>query len=171
MGKRIYPLQGIKYWWAYDIDEVCALYKSQGLHAQTVRSWIKKGLKAIKGTPTLIYGNDLIVFLKKINESSKCKTEFDQMFCMKCKDAKPAFKKQIALEKANQSIRAKAICRDCKSTMNKSYKMDDIPKLKRMFYVVDVLELYDSKAPTLNTHFDAHINQHQNEPSQEDLFQ
>ncbi|NBB88875.1 MAG: AlpA family phage regulatory protein, partial [Bacteroidetes bacterium] len=47
MGKRLYPLQRIKAWYCYDIEEICSLYKSQRLHQQTVRQWIKNGLPII----------------------------------------------------------------------------------------------------------------------------
>lgn len=170
MGKRIYPLNFIKYWWAYDIDEVCLLYKKYNLHPQTVRGWIKNGLKTMKGKPALIYGNDLINFLGKMNKSSKCHTEFHQMFCMKCRDAKDAYKRQVQLESKNGFIKAKAHCRNCKTIMYKSYKIDDFQKLKSNFHTVDVLELYDSKDSTVKTHIAAPENIHANEPAQIEMF-
>jgi hypothetical protein len=37
--------------------------------------------------------------------------------------------------------------------MNKPYKLEDLPQLKRIFNVVQLLELYDSKTPASNTPF------------------
>lgn len=172
MGKRIYSLQRIRNWLCYDLDDVCALYKKYGLHPQTVRGWIKKGLPTVAGgRPTLIYGADLREFLAKQNESGKCKTVFHEMFCLKCKDARPAFKRQIVLEQVNGSVRAKAHCQTCKSIMNKPYKLSDIPHLRKVFRVGDVLELYDSAASPLNAHLTAPAVMPVNESAIRDLFQ
>jgi hypothetical protein len=49
MGKRIYPLNKIKYWYCYDIDDVCRLYSKYKLHSKTVLEWKRQGLQAIDG--------------------------------------------------------------------------------------------------------------------------
>lgn len=171
MGRRIYPLRGIKYWYCYDVEEVCRLYKAYNLNVQTVRAWIKQGLRTIDSSkPSLIYGNDLLQFLGKLNTSHKCTTRFDEFFCMKCKDAKLAYKKHITLKQANQYIKAKAHCQTCKTTMNKNYKMADIPCLRSNFEVVGVLELYDSTNSPLKTHILNAGNTTKSEPAQGELF-
>ncbi len=155
MGKRIYPLNCLKYWWSYDFDDICELYKKYKLHPQTIRQWIRNGLPTMKGRPALIYGFELIKFLGKINKSNKCQTEFHQIFCMKCKQGKDPYKKQVHLEHKNGFVKAKGRCVTCKSIMYKSYKLDDFQKLKLNFHTVDVLELYDCKDSTVKTHFTA----------------
>jgi len=167
MGKRIYPLNLIMHWYCYDIEEICRLYKDYNLHPQTVRNWIRDGLLTIdKGKPALIYGDYLKDFLGNLNTSSKCKTEFEQMFCFGCKQGKSPHKRQIKLEQAANFVRAKAICCDCKNTMNKSYKIDDIPKLRTFFHVVDVLQLDDCEDNTVKTHIPKQCNALLNESPQ-----
>lgn len=158
------------YWWAYDIDEICELFKKHGLHPQTVRQWIKNGLPTMKGKPALIYGNDLMKFLGKMNKSNKCQTEFHHIFCLKCKEGKDPYKKQIEVELINGYVKAKGRCRNCKNIMYKSYKLDDFGKLKLNFHVVDVLQLYDCADSTVKTHIAAPSNIHPNEPAQKELF-
>ncbi len=156
MIKRLYPHKRVKYWYAYDIDDICALYSDTGLHAQTVRTWVKKGLKTIdKGNPALIYGYDLIEYLKKYNTRNKCKTAFDEMFCFKCQDARNIFQRKTAIEHKAKTLFVSGHCRECKTVMNKTYKMDDLPKLKRTFHVGGVLELYDCEASPCKTHLQA----------------
>lgn len=151
MGRRIYHLNIIKYWYSYDIEELCDLLS---VHSQTIRDWIRNGLPINKGSGvTLVYGNDLKNFLGNLNKSQKRPTNFDQMLCMSCKDAKDPFRKQICLKHENKLLKAKAICRDCKKPMYRNYKLDHWPKLREIFHVVDVLELYDSKDHSLKTHF------------------
>lgn len=171
MGKRIYPLQRIRDWYCYDLDDICALYKTQGLHQQTIRSWLKKGLASIDNArPTLIFGADLRKFLGEQNTASKCLTAFAEMFCMKCKDARPVFQRQIAIEQANRCIKAKGQCRNCKTSMNKSYALADLPKLRTTFHVGDVLELYDCRDSPLNTHLKHCTTSPSSEPVIRDLF-
>ena len=168
MGKRIYPLNRIKQWYCYDVEELCTMHK---VHAQTVRQWVKNGLLTIdRRKPTLIYGADLKAFLGKLNKAQKCQTAFDQMFCLKCRDAKPFYRQRIYLEQARQYVRAKALCRSCRSIMNKTYKMDDIPKLRACSCVGGVLELYDGEDSPVNAHLSTHRKTPVSEPIQLDLF-
>jgi hypothetical protein len=135
-----------------------------------VRAWIGKELVTMKGKPTLIYGNELKEFLQKSNESNQRQTQFDEMFCMKCKDAKKFYKNQIQIELKNGALQGKSHCRDCKTVMNKGYSFDNYQKIKKSFIVVDVLQLYDCAVPPLKTHLDAPEKTHANEPMQQELF-
>ncbi len=155
MGRRIYPLNKIKYWYCYDVDDVCRLYSRYKLHSKTVLEWKKQGLQAIDNkTPTLFYGACLAKFLGKLNESNKCKTAFDEMFCMGCKEGKKPLKKQVQLIPENRSfLKVKTICQTCKNLMFKNYKLNDLQKIKQTFDVVGVLELYDCKTSPLKTPF------------------
>lgn len=152
MGKRIYPLNAIKYWYCYDVDE---LYKLIAVNEKTILEWKRKGLKTIDNKqPFLFYGCDVKAFLGSLNESNKCKTEFHQLFCMKCKEGKIPLKKQIQLiPNDNKFLKLKAICQTCKNVMFKNYKLDDLQKIKQTFNAVQVLELYDSKNTSVNPPF------------------
>ena len=164
MGRRIYHLNIIKYWYSYDIEELCDLLN---VHSQTIRGWIRDGLQINKSSGvTLIYGNDLKKFLGNLNKSQKCPTNFDQMLCMTCKDARHPFQKKISLKHENKMLKAKAICcdRNCKKEMFRNYKLSDLSELRKIFYVVDVLELYDSKDHSLKTHFSNQDQDGKNEP-------
>ena len=170
MAKRIYPLNSIKYWWAYTIEEICELYKERDLHPQTIRGWIRKGLVVINGKPILIYGYELKKFLMKMNQSNKCQTEFDEMFCFTCKEATHFYKNQIKVEHKSGKLDVKAVCRQCKNVMNQGYKLEDFPKLRRLFSVVDELQLYDCENPPCKTHIEAPQETHLSEPRQKELF-
>lgn len=171
MGKRIYPLSCIKYWYCYDIDEICAMYSRCKLSDRTVYKWIKQGLKTTdKHKPLLIYGGDLKKFLGQLNESGKCQTAFNEFFCFGCKEARIPYKKQVKIDSSNPYFGLKAICPKCKSLMNKNYKLSALADLKRNFKVVDVLELYDSKDSSLKTDFLNQENEGLSQPAQGELF-
>lgn len=100
----------------------------------------------------LVYGYDLKQFLGNLNESKKCSGSFETIFCMSCKEQKSPLQKQIIIEQFEQKfLKVKARCSGCKKPLNKSYPLDDLQQLKRIFDVVQVLELYGSKTPTSNT--------------------
>lgn len=171
MSKRLYPHNRVRYWYAYDLDEICALFADTGLHIQTVRAWVKNSLKTIdNGKPTLIYGHDLIAFLKVQNDKGKCQTPFDQMYCMKCKDARPIYQNKIKADLKNGILKVCGHCRECKTIMYKNFKKDDYGELRRIFNMVDVLELYDCASPSVKTHIHAQKPARESESYTGDLF-
>ena len=171
MGKRLYPHNRIRYWYAYDLDEICALFSDTGLHIQTVRAWIKNGLKTIDaGKPALIYGHDLIDFIKAQNDKGKCQTSFDQFYCMKCKDARPIYRNKIKADFKNGFLKVCGYCRQCKTIMHKTYKKDVYQKIRRNFDVVGVLELYDCLSPSVKTHISEQTKTRTSESQTGDLF-
>ena len=172
MSKKLYSYKPISYWYSYEIEEICHIFKDNGLHPQTVRRWInKEGLSTIdKSRPTLIYGYDLINFLKKRNQRHKKHTSFEQFFCMKCQDGRNVFRNIIQIEQSHHYLKAKARCRDCKTIMNKSYKITGLPDLRQQFQLGDVLELYDCLESTAKTHLAVCVTQSLNESLQGNLF-
>ena len=167
MAQSIYPLNIIKYWYTYDIDEICVLFD---IHKQTVRAWLKNGLPSLDNIrPALIYGNDLKEFLGKQNKSNKCATEFHQMFCMKCKDARLPLQRKVKLTHKANFILAQAHCSTCKKVMGKSYSISAYSNLMQNFRAVELLELYDSKHSTVNTHLATSTKTQPNEPAQSEL--
>jgi glutaredoxin len=167
MGKRIYHLNSIRYWYSYDIDEAASLLE---VHVQTIRKWVKDSLPINSTTGiTLIYGNDLKEFLGNLNKAQKCPTNFDQMLCLHCKDAKDMLEKQISIKYTDKILKTQSACIKCKKPMYRNYELDDLPKLRRIFNVVDVSQLYDSENPSLNTHFSNQAENNKNEPDNEPL--
>jgi len=165
--KRIYQTKIIKAWYAYEIDEICDLYSKQKLHPQTIHKWTRAGLKTIdSGRPTLIFGNDLKVFLQKNNLANKHSLQFHEFFCVKCKEAKNPLKKQINLTQEKSFLRVKSICPDCKIVMNRTYTLQDFSHLKKIFLVSDVLQLNDSANCPTNTHLNNQEEKPINEPKQ-----
>ncbi len=173
MGKKIYPLNKLSYWRCYDIEMLCRVCK---VHEKTVLDWKRKGLKAIDSKkPALFYGAHVKDFLSKMNDVNKCKTEFNQIYCVKCHEGRDPLKKQIQIKYIKkQFVKAHAICKVCKTSINKPYKLEDLPKLRKAFDIVQQLQLYDCKNPTVNTLF---LNQGkstqkepENQPIQLDLL-
>jgi hypothetical protein len=168
---RNYPLKRIRYWYAYDIDEVCALYKDTRLHPQTVLGWIKNGLPTADGVkPFLIMGHQLTEFLGNRNKTQKHKTQIHEIFCRPCRDIKTPYKKQVQITKHGYLHNMKAICPDCKRIMNKGISLEHYPAIKKFYAVVDVLQLYDCEVAPVTTHLPAQVPAQHSEPVQGELF-
>lgn len=171
MSKRLYPHRWVRYWQTYDVDDICALFSDLGLHPQTVRKWTKNGLKTIdKGRPALIYGNDLKAYLKENNSKHKCKTDFDQLYCPSCQDARHIFENKMHVTQNSQSLLVNGICRTCKNPMYQFYKLSDFSKLRQKFKLVGVSELYDCKHPHGKTHLETTTDNALSESFTGDLF-
>ncbi|MTI08702.1 hypothetical protein [Curvivirga aplysinae] len=172
MAKRLYPHNRVRYWWSYDLEGICDLFSDTKLHQQTIRKWIKEGLKVIDNKkPTLIYGYDLIAYLKKQNDKGKTKTAFDQFYCMSCKDARMPFQKKVSVIHKASHLQASAICQCCKTRMNKTYKLDDYQALRRIFQLGDVSQLYDAETFPIETHLSNQEKDRTNESqNQGELF-
>jgi hypothetical protein len=168
---RNYPLKRIRYWYAYDVDEICAMFKDSSLHPQTVLGWIKSGMATADASkPFLIMGHQLIEFLGNRNKAQKHKTQIHEMFCMSCRDIKTPYKKQVQIVKQGYLHNMKAVCPDCKSAMNKGISLEHYPTIKKFYAVVDVLQLYDCEAAPVTTHLPAQVAAQPSEPIQGELF-
>lgn len=155
MSRRLYPHKRLRYWKSYDIDEICRLFADKKLHAQTVRSWVKAGLKTIDNSrPILIYGDDLITFLKNRNDQNKCPTAFDELYCPHCRDARNVFRNRIVVEQKGKFLSVKGQCRECKSRMFQNYSLGSLPKLRKKFKLVEESELDGCASPSDNTHLE-----------------
>jgi len=173
VGRKIYPLNKTKYWYCYDIDGLARLYN---VHPKTISKWQNEGLEAIDSRkPALFYGHVVKKFIGQMNELNKCKINFENFFCFKCQEGKSPLKKQIQILPIDQKfLRVKAICQTCKNVMHKPYKLDDLSQLRRIFTTVQLLELYDSAIPLVNTPFfdqdQTTKKEPENRPIQTDLF-
>lgn len=168
---RNYPLKRIRYWYAYDVDEICALYKDTKLHPQTVLGWIKAGLKTSDSArPFLIMGHELSTFLGNRNKAQTHSTQLHEIFCMGCQDIKIPYRKQVCFTKQGYLHNIKAVCPDCKKIINKGIKLEVYPVIKKFYAVVDVSQLYDCPATTDKTHLFAQLHTQPNEPLQGELF-
>jgi len=68
---------------SYSVDEVARLF---GTHRNTVRSWIRGGLRTIDAIrPHVIAGIDLRDFLHKRRQASKRPCEPGEIYCMRCR--------------------------------------------------------------------------------------
>lgn len=81
MGRRLnYRLAKIHR--NYTVEEAATLF---GVHRNTVREWIKRGLPVIAGRPVLMLGRELRAFLldRRANNRRPCGP--GQIYCVRCR--------------------------------------------------------------------------------------
>jgi hypothetical protein len=119
----------------YTISEIALLY---GVHKNTVKAWLKRGLKRIDDhSPYLILGTDLRLFLKDLRTINKRPCEVGEIYCMKCRAPRTPEQGSIVFETAASiSGRIKGSCNVCLSPMNKYFRLADLAVLQRHFAVI-----------------------------------
>lgn len=68
---------------SYAVDEVARLW---GVHRNTVRAWLKAGLRTVDSCrPTLIRGKDLVEFLTARRRANRRPCAPGEVFCVRCR--------------------------------------------------------------------------------------
>jgi IS30 family transposase len=119
----------------YSINEIALLYD---VHKNTVKTWLKRGLKRIDNQrPYIILGYDLKQFLKDLRTINKRSCELGEIYCMKCRTPRTPEQKSISFEASSSSCGCiKASCNVCNSSMNKYFRLADLALIQRHFAVI-----------------------------------
>jgi Helix-turn-helix domain len=96
----------------YSVDEIARLF---GIHKNTVRNWLKRGLGAIDDRrPTLILGRELLRFLQERRQRAKQSCGPGRIFCIACRAPKvPAGKIAECILTGPRTGNLCGICPDC----------------------------------------------------------
>ena len=102
----------------YSVEEAAAIW---GIHKQTVRNWIKAGLRTIDDSrPTLIHGSDLRQFVKDKNSRSKRPCVINEIYCVKCrKPQQPAMSMVDYVPSSDDRGCLTGLCQSCESVINR----------------------------------------------------
>lgn len=122
MAKR-YNTRTIKKHHCYSIEEAG---EAVGVHPQTVRAWIEKGLPCLKqGMPYLILGEHLQAFLSAQVGERKKRLAPNELYCLRCKSSKsPAGGMADFIPEGVGRGRLTGICPDCESLCHRFARED-----------------------------------------------
>lgn len=67
---------------AYTVEEAA---RDLRVHKNTVRAWLKAGLRCVEGWPTLIRGADLSAFLSQRRAAGKQPCPPGHLYCLRCR--------------------------------------------------------------------------------------
>ena len=83
MAKRHPNYRLVKIHRTYTVEEVASLF---GVHRNTVREWIKRGLPTIdRKRPMLIHGRELAAFLHARRVKNKETCQPGELYCVRCR--------------------------------------------------------------------------------------
>ncbi len=159
----------VKIHFNYSVEDVSALF---GVHKNTVREWLRRGLPTIdRKRPLLILGSDLASFLKRRRESAKRPCKPDQLYCVKCRRPRTPAGGLVEFRLLREPIgNLIAICPMCDSMM---YRRANRQKMAAIFAGMEetlpVAELHISQraTPSLDCDFTRAASTHANSHSTE----
>ena len=114
---------------SYTVEEIASLY---GLHRNTVREWIKRGLPVCDDRrPQLVLGRDLAKFLETRRTRNRRPCQSGELYCVRCRaPRKPAGGmadyKPITATLGNLV----AICPDCEALMHRRVSLAKLAPLR-----------------------------------------
>ena len=132
--KHTYNTRHIKRDYPYNIQEVRDLF---GIHKNTVRSWIKSGLKLMdKNRPHIVHGSDLIAYLNERQSKRKCKCKPHEFYCFKCRAARPTWKSIIDIDiKNTKLLQLSGVCASCSIKVFKAGSINKLPEYDKTFNI------------------------------------
>lgn len=134
---RRLPLGRIKLSCSYDTHEITKLL---GIHRNTVRQWLKVGLKPIDNRrPRLMHGSELKAFLTARQQSRRTKCEVGEFYCFKCRAAqRPWGDTADARIHSGKIVKLTALCPVYGIPMNRMVRRADLPKFASLLEIKPV---------------------------------
>ena len=126
------------------------------VHKNTVRTWLKYGLKPIDGRrPVLIGGRTLSGFLHARRQHSRQRCRPGQFYCMRCRAPKAsAARRAEYLPITSSSGNLSGACSDCGTRMYRRVSLQKLPMVAGDLQVTlpqGLLRIADTACPSLNS--------------------
>lgn len=118
MGRRQIDARRIKIHRTYTVEEAA---ESLGAHKNTIRAWLKMGLKTVDDRrPALIRGVDLKTFINARRQEGKQACRPGELYCVKCREPRnPAGHMVDYLSVTSTSGNLRGICPICETLMHR----------------------------------------------------
>jgi len=136
----------------YTVEEVASLF---GIHRNTVREWIKRGLPTNDDRrPILILGRDLVAFLHARRTKNKRTCRPGEIYCVRCRAPKAPAGDMADYQAVTDTLgNLIAICSECETLM---YLRVSLAKLEQVRGKLDItmmqalLHIDESARPSVN---------------------
>ena len=137
----------------YTVDEIAHLF---GIHRNTVREWVKRGLPTSDGRrPMLILGRDLVAFLTARRAKNKRTCQPGEIYCVRCRVPRAPAGGMVDYMPVTVTLgNLVAICSDCETMM---YRRVSLAKLQHVRGKWDITmpqaleHIGESAQPTVNS--------------------
>ncbi len=152
--RRRYPVNRVKQSSSYDPGEIAKLF---GIHPNTVRHWLKDGLKAIDDRrPIVVHGAALKAFISAKQKAKRQKCAPGEFFCFRCRaPRKPWGGIADASWHTDKIAKLTGLCCVCETTMHRSVRRADLPKFATIIDIQPMASerLRDSPNASANSDF------------------
>ena len=113
----------------YTVEEIAALF---GVHRNTVREWVKRGLPTNDDRrPMLILGRDLVAFLQVRRAKNKRTCQPGEIYCVRCRAPKAPAADMADYQTVTETLgNLIAICPDCGSIMNRRVSLAKLEQIR-----------------------------------------
>lgn len=140
---------------SYTVEEAACLF---GVHRNTVREWIRRGLPTCDDTrPTLLLGRDLTAFLRARRTKNRQSCAAGEIYCMRCRVPRVPAGGMADYEPKTPTLgNLIGICPQCEALM---YRRINLTRLHEIRGVLEIrmpqgLEhIGDSADPSVNSAF------------------
>ena len=137
----------------YTVDEVAHLF---GIHKNTVREWVKRGLPTSDGRrPMLILGRELVAFLTARRTKNKRTCQPGEIYCVRCRVPRAPAGDMVDYMPVTATLgNLAAICSACETMM---YRRVSLAKLEQVRGDLDITmpqaleHIGESAQPTVNS--------------------
>ena len=118
----------------YTVEEIASLF---GVHKNTVRTWIKRGLPVIdRARPMLILGSELRNYLKDKRLSKKRKCKPTELYCVSCKAPRRPALDMVKFKAVEGSTGCLiGLCSVCDSVTNKFCSQENLKAIQSQLEV------------------------------------
>lgn len=139
----------------YTVEEIATLF---GVHRNTVRAWVKRGLPTSDDRrPMLILGRDLVAFLQVQRAKNKRICQPGEIYCVRCRAPKAPAGAMADYETLTATQgNLVAICPDCETII---YRRVSLAKLAQIRGKLDITfpqalrHIGESLQPSVNSDF------------------
>jgi len=153
MGKRHPNPRLAKIHRSYTVEEVAGVF---GVHRNTVREWVKRGLPTSDDRrPMLILGRDLVAFLRARRLKNKRTCQPGEIYCVRCRAPKAPAGEMADYQPVTETLgNLIAICADCEAMM---YRRVSLAKLEQIRGQLDITmpqalrHIDESTQPSVNS--------------------
>ena len=139
----------------YTVEEIATLF---GVHRNTVRAWVKRGLPTSDDRrPMLILGRDLVAFLQAQRAKNKRTCQPGEIYCVRCRAPKApagAMADYEALTETQGNLIA--ICPDCETIIYRRVSLAKLAQIRGKLEITfpqALRHISESVQPSVNSDF------------------